>query len=372
MTQQTAQEQIIPLPALGGKKGVDSILLVGGFMPDRAEASFERGFHAIGVTTHRLNTNHLGHTIHPLVANRIGYRLTMGSLSAREVASREFNRALEQSVIDSGVRAVLLLKGEFVMPETVARLRQRGVRVALFFPDNPFPPHQQSRPETLPTARAVDLYLVWSERLVDKLREAGAGNPAFLPFAWDPEVFPYCEEQPQGVWPGALFLGGWDQEREEFLEEIASRVEIRIFGPREWGTRTRSRSRVRRSWQGRDLRMAEAARAVRESAVCLNLLRRQHMVDGEPDGLIMRHFEVPGAGGALLSTRGSGATRLFPEGDSGEYFTGMDECADKVKKLIAHPAERRRLVARAHAEVAARHRYAHRACEILRLLELCS
>lgn len=350
---------------------LDSIFLVGGFTPDRAEMSFERGFNAIGVRTQRLDTLSPDAQVNWLVRNKVGYRLTMRNYTARELGSRGFNRMIERAAIDSGVRAMLLLKGEWVMPETIENLRRHGVRVALFYSDNPFPPHAPARPETLPAARAVDLYLIWSERLVQKLRETGVRNPAFLPFAWDAEVFPYREEEPQGVWPGALFLGGWDKEREEFLEELASRVQLRIFGPPEWGSRTRPRSRVRGCWQGRDLRMAAAARVVRESAVCINLLRKQHIIDGAPDGLIMRHFEVPGAGGALLSTRGMGATRLFPEGDTGEYFADVAECAEKAQRFIADAEGRRRFASRAHAEVAARHRYADRARQIMHLLEQC-
>jgi spore maturation protein CgeB len=132
-----------------------------------------------------------------------------------------------------------------------------------------------------------------------------------------------------------LFVGGWDKEREEFLSQVASQVPLRIYGPDYWGKRTKPFSRARRCWQRTDLRLAHAARVIRESAVCLNLLRTQHIVDGKPDGLIMRHFEVPGSGGFLLSTRGGGATVLFPEGQTGEYFSSVAECIEKAKMYIA-------------------------------------
>lgn len=349
---------------------LEPIFLVGGsFSPAGAESSFQRAFNAIGVRTCTLEGLDAGSQVHSIIRSRIGYRLTMKSISARRAASRTFNRTLEDAVLRSGSPTLLVLKGEFVMPETLRRLRQRGVRIALFYPDNPFPPHSSQRPETLPAACETDLYLIWSERLVQKLKDAGVRNPAFLPFAWDPEVFPFHDDEPQGSWPGAVFLGGWDQEREEFLEELASHIPVRIFGPKEWGNRTAQGSRVRLCWQGRDLRMAEAARVLRQSAIAINILRKQHIIDGVPDGLIMRHFEVPGAGGFLLSTRGSGATSLFPEGETGEYFSDVSECKEKAHRYLANELERRRFAERAHMAVATHHKYTDRARRILRLLE---
>jgi hypothetical protein len=353
------------------KKTVEPIFLAGTFLPDSLETSFLKAFRAIGVKTAMLDVGDARCRFNALIRSRVGYRLTMRSLLARSVASSRFNRVLEQAVLDAGARTLVVIKGEFVMPETLRRLRQRGVRVALFYPDNPFPPHASQRPETLLAARETDLYLIWSERLVDKLRAAGIGNPAYLPFAWDPEVFPYCESQPQGTWPGVLFLGGWDKERAEFLEELAAHVPLRIFGPPAWGSRTKTSSRVRQCFQGRVLRTVEAARVIRESAVCVNLMRAQHTIDGVPDGTIMRHFEVPGAGGVLLSTRGTGATALFPEGETGEYFADVAECVAKTRKFIADAAARRQFCERAHAAVVLEHQYTDRARQILRLLEEC-
>jgi len=350
---------------------IGSIALVGNFSPGSLESSYRRAFEAIGVRAHCLDIRELNNRLSWLMRNRVTHRITVRNKLVRKHASRAFNRGLERDVMLSRVPALLVFKGDFVMPETLHNIRCSGVRVTCFYPDNPFPPHRFNRPEALDTARETDIYFIWSERLVPKLSRAGVRNPIFLPFAWDPEVFPYQEDHPQGSWPGVLFLGGWDREREEFLEELASHVPLRIYGPAYWGDRTRSGSRVRRCWRGCDLRLGAAARAVHESAISINLLRTQHFVDGEPDGLIMRHFEVPGAGGFLLSTRGGGATALFPEGETGVYFSDLSECVEKVKQYIADDARRRELALRAHAEVASQHQYTHRARQILCLLDKC-
>ncbi len=347
----------------------DSILLVGHFRPGDLGSSYQRAFQALGIQTHVFDTRDWREELGWLMRNRIAHRLTINNGPVRAASVRSYNRSLAAAVKESGAKAVLILTLEFILAETIRRLRLEGVRVACFFPDNPFRPHANSRPETLPMARATDLCLIWSERLVTKLRHHGVPNPAFLPFAWDPEAFPYQGTEPQGSWPGVLFIGGWDREREAFLTEVSEYVPLRIYGPSYWGTRTRPWGRARRCWQGSDLRLADAARVIRESAVCLNILRTQHIIDGQPDGLIMRHFEVPGAGGFLLSTRGGGATTLFPEEETGEYFSDVPECIAKAKKYIANAMERTSMVARAHAAVAASHQYTNRARQIIELLD---
>ena len=350
---------------------VESIVLVGDFSIGSLETSFQSAFSSIGIATYPVELMQFRNELNWPSRNRVMHRLTIRSEFIRRVTSKNFNRSIEERIVRCESSVVLIFKGEFLMPETLYNLRRRGITVVYYYPDNPFPPHASQRPETLPAALETDLYLVWSEVLVEKLRDAGVRNPRFLPFGWDPNAFPYQSDQPQGSWPGVLFLGGWDREREEFLEELASHVPLRIFGPGYWGARTKPRSRVRRCWQGTDLRTVGAARCMRESAVCINILRTQHIIDRKPDGLIMRHFEVPGSGGFLLSTRGGGATRLFPEGDTGAYFTGMAECIELVKTYIKDSRARCDLAERAHAEIAMHHKYADRASEILMLLEEC-
>lgn len=348
---------------------IESIFLVGHFIPGALGLSYQRAFNSIGVRTQILDPRETRDRIPLLMRNRIAHRLTIDNGFIRSRSFRAFNRWLEDSVIQSGAQALLSFPLDLVLAKTLDNIRRAGIRVACFYADNPFPPHYGARPETLPAARAADLCLIWSERLVDKLSAAGVANPAFLPFAWDPEVFPYQSAQPQGTWPGVLFLGGWDREREKFLEELSLHVPLRIYGPAYWGTRTKPFSRVRACWQRSALRLTDAARAIRESAVCLNVLRTQHIIDGKPDGTIMRHFEVPGAGGFLLSTRSGGATRLFPEGETGEYFSDIKECIEKAKSYIANDSSRRQLAERAHAAVAAQHQYKDRARQILHMLE---
>jgi hypothetical protein len=346
----------------------EAILLSGDFQFGRLGDSYERAFQQLGHTVHRFDIVAQHHALGWPARNRYLHRLGIRSLAARRAWSRQFNRNLVEAAQRCDAPWLFIHNGEWLMPETVRTLRGQGRRVVIFHADNPFPPHYANRPETLLAAREADLYLVWSDRLVERLRRDGV-NARFLAFAWDPEAFPYHGEIPQGSKRVVSFIGGWDREREAFLDQIAAKVPLEIHGPGYWGTRTRSNSRARACWQGRALDTTEAAKVMRESAVCLNILRTQHVIDGQPDGVIMRHFEVPGAGGFLLSTRSGGATRLFPEGESAEYFSDASECAEKCVRYLDDSHERPAIATRAHDIVREDHTYVHRACEVVEMLK---
>lgn len=350
---------------------VDKILIAGDFQPDRLGASYERAFRTLGLGVTRFDIGLERARLTWPARNRWLHRLSIRSLAARRHWSERFNAELVGQARKENVPWVLLHNAEWVMPETVRVLRGEGRTVAVYQADNPFPPHYNNRPETLPAAREADVYFVWSRRLAAKLQGAGV-NGQFLAFGWDPEIFPYQGSVAQGSWPGAVFIGNWDREREQFLDEIAAKVPLRIYGSSYWGTRTSRTSPARRAWQGRQLTMSEAARALRESAVALNVLRTQHLVDGAYDGVIMRHFEVPGAGGLLLSTRSGVATDLFEPGQSGLYFETVNECVDQCRWLIADSELRMRLAEQAHALVEREHTYVHRAREMVAALVACS
>lgn len=345
----------------------EAILLVGEFLPGALGTSYDRAFRQFGHAVHRFDVRVQRGALAWPARNRVVHRLAIHSLAARRAWSRQFNHDLVAAATRCDAPWVFIHNGEWLMPETVRTLREQGRRVAIFHADNPFPPHYNNRPETLLVAREADVYLIWSERLVAKLRGEGV-NAHFLAFGWDADAFPYCGDIPQGSSGKVVFIGGWDREREVFLNQIAEHVPLEIYGPGYWGTRTRRNSRTRACWQGRALASQEAAKVTREAAVCLNILRTQHVIDGEPDGVIMRHFEVPGMGGFLLSTRSGTASRLFPEGEAADYFGSVEECVQKCRVHLSGIADRQRVVEHAHQCVHGHHTYEHRAAEVVGVL----
>jgi Glycosyl transferases group 1 len=333
-----------------------SVLLYGDFQSDRLAGSYQRAFEQLGHRVTRFDVRDMKPKLTPWIRGRVGHRLTMRSLPLRRVGSAHWNAHFCSTARDLRTDLVLILNGEFLMPETLRQVREIGSKVFIFHADNPFSPHYANRPETLPSALESDCYFIWSLSLRDKLKRIGVRRVEYLPFAWDPDVFPYSGSATDRRHE-VVFVGGWDDDRERFLGRIALTCDLKIWGPPYWGERTRPNSPLRGCWQGHALTGRQAAQTLAESRVALNIVRQQNL----PDGVIMRTFEVPGCGGFALSTRTQGAVDIFPEGETGAYFEDVDECIQQIEHFLAHPAERDRMAERAHGVVSSTHRYLDRA-----------
>lgn len=286
-------------------------------------------------------------------------------LPLRAAISGDFSARMLTAVLEGCVDVAVLLNGEFVLPSHIRILKAHGVRVCIFYCDNPLPGvfNYESRPEMIPSAREADLVCAWSGALVRELHELGVKHAAFVPFAWDDALHPFGEASDPEF--EVAFVGGWDREREGLLGEIAREFDLRIWGPSYWETRASNRL-VRAAWQGEAARGDAFARVVRRAGVVLNPLRLQHSIAGERIGVIMRHFEVPGAGGLVCSTWSRDAANIFP-GAGRTFFHDLRECASAVK-YFRSDVLRRAYISQMHETVARHHTYAHRVDAILERL----
>lgn len=335
-------------------------MLYGDFGEDRLACSYQRALRGLGCQVVPIDTRDMSHYLAFWVRDRLLHRLTIRSRVLRQLGAVRWNEHITQRLRDVAPDLLLILNGNFVMPDTVQGARSIGVRVFIFHADNPLPPWASNRPETLPSALACDAYLIWSRHLAERLMDIGVTRVEYLPFAWDPVIFPHIglSEAPTHR---VVFVGGWDREREAWLTPLSKRFDLKIWGPAYWSTRTMPGSPLRRCWQGGALRGLRAAQTLADSAVALNVFRRQNL----PDGVNMRTFEVPGCGGFALATRTAGAQAILPECLAGAYFGEPEECYEQIERFLIRPSERLELAETAHARIADGHQYAHRAQRIL-------
>ena len=342
------------------------ITLVGNFKSDTLEASYSGAFKKLGHSTSCIDTQKLKKNLSWWLRSRITHRITIDNYFLRSYGSKLYNQIVLGKILESKNNLALIFGGEWLFPQTVETLQKNKINVTIINGDNPYYPHYASRPEMLLAAKECKAYFVWSELLVRRLRKDGI-NAHYLPFAWDEAVFPYFGNISQ-YQSDVSFIGGWDQERELFLNIIAKHFPLKIWGHDYWYLRTAFRSPSKLVWQGIELRTTQAAQMIAHSKINLNILRKQHYTEDTPDGVIMRTFEVPGAGGFLLATRSGGSKDILIEGRDTGYFSTIDECLNQIEYYLTHEVQRKKMALHAHDLVASKHRYEHRAQNIIDIL----
>lgn len=82
-----------------------------------------------------------------------------------------------------------------------------------------------------------------------------------------------------------------------------------------------------------------------------------------------RTFEVPGAGGFLLTETAPGLTRYFEPGREIEIFDSVDQLVAKARFFLDHPEQRDAIALAGHRRTVAEHSYERRMSAILERLE---
>lgn len=341
------------------------ILLIGIFTGDSIESSYAKAFEGLGHQVYKIDLSILKKELNFLLKNRYTNYLFKNILVARRFFSERFNKLILDEAAQASVDLIFISGGEFIMPETISQLKKRA-KVFVYYADNPYSPHYASRPEHLLTAAEADVSFVWGIALAKKMKNDGI-NSHFLPFAWDENLYSAIRIIRSPL-PVVTFVGGWDKEREIFLNAIAKEYPLKIWGHEYWATRASKYSKCIKCYQGFEVRNHKAAEIYNSHSVNLNILRTQHYVNGLSDGLIMRNFEIPGSMGFALSTKSESAEVIFPSDFSGGYFESLEQCLVKIEYYLTNLNERHEIITNAYNSLINNHKYSNRAIEILKYL----
>ena len=198
----------------------------------------------------------------------------------------------------------------------------------------------------------VDLYVTTSPAAAARARRLALDN--VVPSQWAasklcaPLPASRCRYQ-------ASFVGTAYGNRRRWVEALRARgIEIECFG---------------HGWPAGPVDTPELLRIANESLVSLNFgdsgLHFRRGVPYRSRQIKARTFEVPGAGGLLLTQPADDLERYFAAGKEIDVFASPDEAAAKIRRHVNEP-ERRDAMARAgHERVRREHTYAARFAPLL-------
>lgn len=122
-------------------------------------------------------------------------------------------------------------------------------------------------------------------------------------------------------------------------------------------------------WGNGTVAASEIPRIVRDSMISLNFadsgMVMRGFVPGRSRQIKARVFEVPGAGGFLLTESARGLDSFYRIAEEVAVFNGISDLAEKIRHFIAHPEERNRMAMAGYVRTRDEHTYEKRFAKLL-------
>ncbi len=182
--------------------------------------------------------------------------------------------------------------------------------------------------------------------VVGKYHQDGISNVLLTQWAANAEML-------QEPLPAALcrypvsFVGAAHGDRQQRIAELKAKgIEVTCFG---------------HGWPAGSVAAEEIPRIMRESIISLNFANAYK----GPNQVKARTFEVPGAGGFLLTEFAPGLERAYVDGKEIAVFHSPDDLAEKIKYYLANLAERDAIAQAGFLRTKQEHTYEIRIEELL-------
>jgi spore maturation protein CgeB len=338
---------------------VYKLLVIGGSWHGSNCAGLAWGFRSLGHAVELVASDYYIPNVGPSVSGRAMQRVLA------PVFIKQFNLEIVRAVARLRPDIVVVFKGNYVQPETLARIRASGTWLVNFYPDNSFMTHAY-----LDTAIFKYFDHIFTTKrfgIGDFKRKLGLTQVSFLPHGYDPNVHrPFTDQGSIAQWAcDVSFIGTWSPHKERLLSALRSKLnpgQLRIWGGY-WEKCT--------SPAMQDCIVGEAvlgdlyALAISASKINLGLLSEKRSGASDDDQITSRTFHIPASGGFLLHERTDEVAEYFVEGGEMGCFSSEHELIDKVEYYLSNDVERRRIAHAGYERCVAENSLSHRAQAIL-------
>lgn len=225
---------------------------------------------------------------------------------------------------------VLVFKGMEILPETIRWIKERGIKLVNYNPDNPFifTDRGSGNKNVTDAIPLYDLHLTYNHEIMEKLA-AHHLRAAILPFGFEisEELYRTCTAEKEVI--KACFIGTPDTTRIAFLKELADAgISFDVYG-NDWDKfLVHSNVTIHKAVYG-----DEFWKVLRRYRVQLNLMRIHNQ-----DSHNMRSFEVPGIGGIMVAPDTTEHRMYFEDGKEVFLYDSVAGCAAVIRSLLALPA----------------------------------
>lgn len=241
-------------------------------------------------------------------------------------------------------------------------LRERGIATAFWFVED-FRHMEYWRD----TASKYDYFFAIQEgEFLERLREAGARNAAFLPMAASPAVHRKVELSPgeaEEFGSDVSFVGAGYYNRRRMFEGLVD-LDFRIWG-NEWGGCPTLSRFIRRG--GTRVETEDIVKIFNASRINVNLHSSSYHEGVNPDGDFVnpRTFEIAACGAFQLVDNRIGLDRFFRIGEEVDCFEDLAGLRARIARYLADPREREAVAEKGRRRVLRDHTYERRMEEMI-------
>jgi spore maturation protein CgeB len=229
-------------------------------------------------------------------------------------------------------------------PSTLERLGAMGVKTVSYMIDNAFGPRRDPGWRLyMKDIPHFDLHVVQRDKNIADYRERGARDVIKIQTAYEPTIhFPVEREWSDANRDrGVSFIGTSYDDRPEFLTRLWRECgfPVVISGDRMWTVRLDAEA-AKALYTGGELYGKGYREAIWGSKISLSFITHSNQ-----DEFVHKSFEIAACGGFLLAERSAGHEARFREDEEAVFFTGFEECAEKIKRYLPDVAARERIAA---------------------------
>jgi hypothetical protein len=295
----------------------------------------------------------LGHEIVPFnffpyqssnaLVRKIVYRVVAGPQVDR------FNRDLLQAAERHRPDLLWADKLLWMRPRTLDRLRALGITTVSYMIDNPFGSRQDPGWRLyMKDIPHYDLHVVQRDKNIEDYRARGARDVIKIQTAYEPTVhFP----PPEG-WSDkdrdrdVSFIGTPYDDRAQFLTRLWKEFgfSVAVSGGLVWKPALGAEATAGIYRGHGELFRDEYREGIWKSKINLSFITHSNQ-----DEFVHKSFEIAGCGGFLLAERSAGHMARFREDEEAVFFTGIEECVEKIRRYLPDEAARARIAAAGRA-----------------------
>jgi len=260
------------------------------------------------------------------VFNKIIYRAGLSRIL------HSINEDLLQKVESFKPDVLFVFKGMEIFPATLKKIKDKGIKLVNYNPDNPFifSGRGSGNENVTRSIPLFDLFLSYDRGICKEMESRFRITSKLLPFGFDiPDaLYETCKKEPEII--KLCFIGNTDTFRLEFLNNLAAAgIEIDLYGMN-W-----KESGLHQNIQFKGpVFEDELWKKLRAYRVQLNLMRIHN-----PDSHNMRSFEIAGIGGIQLAPSTEDHRIYFTDGKDIFLYTDHASCIHQIEKLLSMPVE---------------------------------